>query len=64
MICFKRSPESAKYLKKGKKIDYSKYVCSTCGQQCYYDGRCGDGPITTCNCGKSVSSSEEDDGGQ
>ena len=28
------------------------YVCSQCGASCYYDGRCGDGPILTCGCDK------------
>lgn len=28
----------------------SEYVCSRCGASCYYDGRCGDGPILTCGC--------------
>lgn len=25
-------------------------VCSICGTEAYYDGRCGDGPILTCSC--------------
>ncbi len=28
----------------------SEYVCNTCGASAYYDGRCGDGPVLTCNC--------------
>lgn len=28
------------------------YTCSECGASCYYDGRCGDGPILTCGCDK------------
>jgi len=28
------------------------YTCSRCGASCYYDGRCGDGPIMTCGCDK------------
>lgn len=28
------------------------YVCSNCGVPCYYDGRCGDGPILYCECVK------------
>lgn len=28
------------------------YVCSKCGASCYFDGRCGDGPILTCGCDK------------
>lgn len=30
----------------------SNYVCSNCGAQAYYDGRCGDGPILMCGCDK------------
>lgn len=30
----------------------SNYVCSNCGEAAYYDGRCGDGPVLTCNCVK------------
>jgi hypothetical protein len=26
------------------------YVCSNCGASCYYDGRCGDGPVLQCDC--------------
>lgn len=26
--------------------------CSNCGQECYYDGRCGDGPVLICKCTK------------
>lgn len=32
--------------------DQSKYVCSNCGAGCYYDGRCGDGPILYCECSR------------
>ena len=28
----------------------SDYVCSNCGEEAYYDGRCGDGPVLICNC--------------
>lgn len=28
----------------------SKWVCSNCQVPCYFDGRCGDGPILTCSC--------------
>jgi hypothetical protein len=28
------------------------YVCYICGMRAYYDGRCGDGPITMCGCGR------------
>lgn len=28
------------------------YVCSNCGDFCYYDGRCGDGPVLMCECFK------------
>jgi len=28
------------------------YVCSSCGEEAYYDGRCGDGPILMCGCDK------------
>lgn len=24
--------------------------CSKCGVSCFYDGRCGDGPILMCDC--------------
>jgi hypothetical protein len=24
------------------------FVCSYCGAEAYYDGRCGDGPILVC----------------
>jgi hypothetical protein len=35
------------------------WVCSICGDRCYYDGRCGDGPIQMCGCrGEAVRSSE------
>lgn len=27
------------------------YVCSACGKEAYYDGRCGDGPILMCGHG-------------
>ena len=30
----------------------SNYVCSNCGASCYYDGRCGDGPVLDCACTK------------
>ena len=30
----------------------SNYVCSHCGAEAYYDGRCGDGPILMCGCDK------------
>lgn len=30
-----------------------KYVCSNCGKECYYDGRCGDGPVLFCDCTKN-----------
>lgn len=30
----------------------SKYRCSVCGSEAYYDGRCGDGPILVCGCDK------------
>jgi hypothetical protein len=26
------------------------WVCNRCGTGCYYDGRCGDGPIKRCGC--------------
>lgn len=26
----------------------SRYVCSYCGAEAYYDGRCGDGPVLVC----------------
>lgn len=29
------------------------YVCSNCGASCYYDGRCGDGPVLWCECSKN-----------
>lgn len=28
------------------------YLCSVCGTPCYYDGRCGDGPVLFCECAK------------
>jgi len=28
------------------------YVCSECGEPCYFDGRCGDGPVLYCKCGR------------
>ena len=28
------------------------YICSVCRQVCYFDGRCGDGPILMCGCDK------------
>lgn len=30
------------------------YVCSNCGYACYYDGRCGDGPVLNCACTKQA----------
>lgn len=27
-----------------------RYVCSNCGEPCYYDGRCGDDPVLICDC--------------
>lgn len=27
-----------------------RYVCSQCGVECIYDGRCGDGPVLVCDC--------------
>ncbi len=30
----------------------SNYVCSHCGAEAYYDGRCGDGPVLMCGCDK------------
>ena len=29
------------------------WVCSRCGNGCYYDGRMGDGPILMCSCDKN-----------
>ena len=29
-----------------------RYICSNCGSECYYDGRCADDPILICNCSK------------
>ena len=35
------------------------WVCEYCGTGCYYDGRCGDGPIKRCGCwGNSIARSE------
>jgi len=28
------------------------YKCSVCGAGALYDGRCGDGPVLTCNCNR------------
>jgi hypothetical protein len=30
----------------------AEYVCSRCGEPAYFDGRCKDGPVLTCNCTK------------
>lgn len=30
----------------------SNYVCSICGAEAYFDGRCGDGPVLICGCDK------------
>lgn len=30
------------------------WSCSQCGTGCYYDGRCGDGPVLTCDCNKGT----------
>jgi hypothetical protein len=30
----------------------NKKYCSKCGEEAYYDGRCGDGHILMCNCDK------------
>lgn len=30
----------------------AEYVCSECGKDAYYDGRCGDGPVLVCGCDK------------
>lgn len=30
-----------------------RWSCSKCDAACYYDGRCGDGPILTCKCNES-----------
>lgn len=30
----------------------AEYVCSNCGEEAYYDGRCGDGPVLICRCAK------------
>ena len=30
--------------------NFDSYTCSKCGVSCYYDGRCGDGPILMCDC--------------
>lgn len=30
--------------------EFNNYVCSNCGERCYYDGRCGDGPVLYCKC--------------
>ena len=29
------------------------WKCSKCNTSCYYDGRCGDGPILMCNCNEA-----------
>ena len=34
-------------------LDNFNYVCSNCGTPCYYDGRCGDGPVLYCDCVKN-----------
>jgi hypothetical protein len=39
------------------------YVCSVCGESAYYDGRCGDGPILTCECDQSGRWVEDGRGG-
>jgi hypothetical protein len=36
------------------------YCCSACGKTCYYDGRCGDGPIRTCNCWNGTASTQKE----
>lgn len=33
-------------------MDGRGYVCSNCGEPCYFDGRMGDGPILYCDCTK------------
>lgn len=35
---------------KPKPVKVTSWVCSSCGRACFYDGRCGDGPIRMCNC--------------
>lgn len=32
---------------------YMSWQCSQCGTSCYYDGRCGDGPILVCKCNEA-----------
>lgn len=32
----------------------SDYVCSRCGDPCYYDGRNGDGPVLQCECTRDL----------
>lgn len=27
-----------------------RWVCSNCGADAYFDGRCGDGPVLICRC--------------
>lgn len=38
------------------------YVCSNCGAGCYYDGRCGDGPILYCECANEKNTTWVNDG--
>ncbi len=30
------------------------WICSVCGEEAYYDGRCGDGPVLLCDCDKGT----------
>lgn len=32
-------------------MKHEDYVCSSCGESVYYDGRCGDGLVLACGCG-------------
>lgn len=32
--------------------EQTSYVCSNCGEKCYYDGRCGDGAVLYCECSR------------
>jgi hypothetical protein len=42
--------------------DNHHYVCSRCGAEAGYDGRCGDGPYLTCECVSEKNSRWIDDG--
>ena len=33
--------------------DYPTESCNRCGTAYYFDGRCGDGPVPTCNCNRA-----------